>query len=47
MKHFTVVIIALLIPATALAAGECRKDGISFVGVRPTFALASMRTRLS
>ena len=25
MKHFTVAIIALLIPATALAAGECRK----------------------
>ena len=26
MRHFTVAIIALLIPATALAAGECRKD---------------------
>jgi hypothetical protein len=30
MKHFTVVIIALLIPATALAAGECRKDRHKF-----------------
>jgi hypothetical protein len=26
MRHFTVAIIALLIPATAMAAGECRKD---------------------
>ena len=30
MKHFTVAIIALLIPATALAAGECRKDRQKF-----------------
>ena len=30
MKHFTVAIIALLIPATALAAGECRKDRHKF-----------------
>src|SRR5678816_3929589 len=30
MKHFTVAIIALLIAATALAAGECRKDRHKF-----------------
>jgi hypothetical protein len=30
MKHFTVAIIALLIPATALAAGECRKERHKF-----------------
>ena len=30
MKHFTVAIIVLLIPATALAAGECRKDRHKF-----------------
>ena len=30
MKHFSVAIIALLIPATALAAGECRKDRHKF-----------------
>jgi hypothetical protein len=30
MKHFTVAIIALLIPATALAAGECRQDKLKF-----------------
>ena len=30
MNHFTVVIIALLIPATAMAAGECRKDRHKF-----------------
>jgi len=30
MKHFSVAIIALLIPATALAAGECRKDRRKF-----------------
>ena len=30
MKHFTVTIIALLIPATALAAGECRQDKLKF-----------------
>ena len=30
MKHFAVAIIVLLIPATALAAGECRKDRHKF-----------------
>ena len=30
MKRFTVAIIALLIPATALAAGECRKERRKF-----------------
>jgi len=47
MKHFSVAIIALLIPATALAAGECRKDRRSFAVVRTTLSLASMRTSLS
>ena len=30
MNHFTVVMIALLIPATAMAAGECRQDRQKF-----------------
>ena len=30
MKHVTVAIIALLIPATAMAAGECKKDRHKF-----------------
>jgi hypothetical protein len=30
VKHFTIAMIALLIPATDLAAGECRKDRHKF-----------------
>ena len=30
MNHLTVVIIALLIPATAMAKGECKQDRLTF-----------------
>ena len=30
MKHLMVVIVALLVPATAMAKGECKEDALKF-----------------
>jgi hypothetical protein len=38
MNHLTVVIIALLIPATAMATGECKQDRLKFCKHAPHVA---------